>query len=310
MVSDRALWQAINAHNLDAADAALPFSRRLMHETGWTEAYAQRAIHEYKAFIYLVCTGGTLLSPSDAVDKVWHLHLIYTRDYWDRFCAGVLKRPVHHSPSAGGSSEDALYRDAYERTRRLYRAEFGSSPPSDLWPDADTCPQPVKTPGHTSEYIHLPKRQVFLSLAGGALALLAGCAPQDVTDLWRTHHLMAMGGLAVAWWLLVTSGQIGAIRRKGLALYLLGAVVMIPIFSVLTYAVICSVGHFANSRMDNDYTWLLAMMLGIAFWNSAYLSPRGKGGGGSGCGSGCGSGGGHGGGCGGHGCGSGCGGGH
>jgi hypothetical protein len=311
MVSDRALWQAINAHDLDTVDAVLPFSRRLMRETGWTHDFGRRAIHEYKAFIYLVCTAGTMLTPSEEVDQVWHLHLIYTRDYWDRFCGDVLKRRIHHGPTAGGPAEEARHRDAYERTRSLYGAEFGASPPRDLWPDAEIRFQPSKAPAHASDYIHLPKRQVFLCPAGGALALLAGCAQQDAASLWQAHHRVGLVGVAVLWWLLVTLSEHKAIRRKGLTGYILGSAGGVPLFAVLIHFAVQAFTHHALSGLADDLAWMLAIMLGTALWLRSYLSPRGTGGG-SGCGSGCSSGshggGGHG--CGGHGCGSGCGGGH
>lgn len=304
MVSDRALWQAINAHNLDAADAALPFSRRLMRETGWTQDFAKRAIHEYKAFIYLVCTGGTLLAPSETVDRVWHLHLIYTRDYWDRFCAQVLKRPVHHSPSMGGEAEDALYGGAYERTRRLYRAEFGTAPPQEFWPDAAT--QPATPPVNRSDHIHLPKRQVFLCLAAGAAAILTGCTAQDVGTLWRDYRSAGFAGMGFFWWLWMTFANRKAIFQRGVMGYLLGSVVVVPFAAFCLHSFLMAV----DPDWRADWAWILSAMTGTALWIHIYLAPRGKGGG-SGCGSGCGgnsdSGGGHG--CGGHGCGASCGGG-
>src|SRR4051812_26985521 len=105
MKSDLALWQAINAYDLDAADAALPFSHRLARETGWSLAFSKAAIADYKRFIYLICVADRMLTPSDVIDEVWHLHLIYTQDYWDRFCAETLKRKIHHGPTQGGQAE-------------------------------------------------------------------------------------------------------------------------------------------------------------------------------------------------------------
>ncbi len=302
MVSDRALWQAINAHNLDAADAVSPFSRRLMRETGWTHDFARRAIHEYKAFIYLICTGETMLTPSEAVDEVWHLHLIYTVDYWERFCAQVLKRRIHHSPSAGGEAEDARYGQAYDRTRSLYRTEFGTPPPQDIWPDADIR-QPAKSNTNASDYIHLPKRQVFLCLAAGALALLAGCAPEEVGTLWRDHRMAGFAGMCFAWWLWMTIASRKTILLRGWMGYLLGSVFIVPIVTFALHTVLMAVGPDWRA----DWAWVVSAMGGTGIWLRIYLAPYRKGDG-SGCGSGCGSdGGGHGG-CGGHGCGGGCGG--
>src|SRR5690349_4666406 len=116
MKTDTALWQAINGYDLDIADAALPFSRRLAREHGWKQDFARRAIAEYKRFVYLVCVSGATLTPSEEVDSVWHLHLIYTRDYWDRFCGETLRRPVHHGPTRGGKAEADRHRRCYRQT--------------------------------------------------------------------------------------------------------------------------------------------------------------------------------------------------
>jgi hypothetical protein len=34
-----------------------------------------------------------IVTPSEQVDQVWHLHLTYTRSYWDEFCPNVLGQP-------------------------------------------------------------------------------------------------------------------------------------------------------------------------------------------------------------------------
>lgn len=128
------LWQAILAFHPDHPTAILPFSKRLALEQGWTRRYAVRAIEEYKKFIFLVCTAGHPVTPSEHVDEVWHLHLIYTRSYWDEFCGQVLKRPVHHNPTEGGPSEDARYHEQYQKTLETYAKVFGMAPPEDIWP--------------------------------------------------------------------------------------------------------------------------------------------------------------------------------
>src|SRR5215468_3394365 len=99
------LWVRIQGFVLDDLDAALPFSLRLARENGWSRHYAGRVIAEYKKLCYLAVAGDCQISPSDAVDQAWHLHLIYTRSYWDDFCGRVLGRPLHHNPSSGSAAE-------------------------------------------------------------------------------------------------------------------------------------------------------------------------------------------------------------
>ena len=88
----RALWLKVQTFELDDPESTFPFSNRLARENGWTLEYTLRTIEEYKKFMFLICVGGHPLTPSDQVDQVWHLHLLYTHSYWKEFCATVLKR--------------------------------------------------------------------------------------------------------------------------------------------------------------------------------------------------------------------------
>ena len=84
------LWEEIADFELDQIESGLVFSERLARENGWTLPYARRAIREYKRFLYLAVTVEHVVCPSDAVDQVWHMHLTYTRSYWDELCGGIV----------------------------------------------------------------------------------------------------------------------------------------------------------------------------------------------------------------------------
>jgi uncharacterized protein (TIGR04222 family) len=127
-------YDRLNAYNLDRPDAALAFSQRLAKENRWTRDYADRAIREYKRFAFLAVVAGHPVSPSDQVDQVWHLHLTYTRSYWQEFCDEILAMPLHHEPTQGGAAERAKHRDWYRATLESYERIFGMEPPSDFWP--------------------------------------------------------------------------------------------------------------------------------------------------------------------------------
>ncbi len=137
MISNQALWQRLEAFQLDDPDAPFRFSDRLARENGWSTAFARRAVEEYKKFVYLAAVSRTPVTPSDIVDQVWHLHLTFTRSYWDEMCGRVLDKPLHHGPTKGGGAEDARYRRQYDETLALYRAEFGLDAPTSHWPAAD-----------------------------------------------------------------------------------------------------------------------------------------------------------------------------
>jgi hypothetical protein len=135
--SNEILWLKILAFELDEPSSQLTFSGRLARENGWKLNYTLRVIHEYKKFMYLICIADFALTPSDEVDQAWHLHLLYTRSYWDEFCIEILDRKIHHGPTKGGESESIMYEDMYEKTKVLYANEFGHTPPEDIWPSSE-----------------------------------------------------------------------------------------------------------------------------------------------------------------------------
>lgn len=131
---DRALWQRLLEFELDDPTAEFSFTDRLARENGWALEKSLRAVQEYKRFLYLLCCTNQSLTPSDEVDQVWHLHLLYTRSYWLELCPKVLQRNLHHGPTKGGNTERSRYNAQYEVTLELYAEAFGAKAPDDLWP--------------------------------------------------------------------------------------------------------------------------------------------------------------------------------
>lgn len=168
-----ALWQRIQAHVLDDPQSPAPFSLRLAAENGWGPRFTRRAIEEYRRFAFLAVAAGHPVSPSDAVDQVWHLHLLYTRDYWDEFCPKTLGMALHHGPARGGVAEADKFADWYARTRESYRAFFGE-PPVDLWPVQPMHPKTVRV-DTTLNWI-VPRPRVFERLTRWAAARWGGAA--------------------------------------------------------------------------------------------------------------------------------------
>jgi hypothetical protein len=129
------LWAALSGYPIGSEGTALSFTARLARENGWTTEQAERVIEEYRRFAFLTVRAGHEVTPSDAVDQAWHLHLCYTRDYWERFCP-LLGAPLHHGPTRGGAAENARFYDNYCATLRSYERLFGCPAPADLWPSA------------------------------------------------------------------------------------------------------------------------------------------------------------------------------
>lgn len=126
------LYERIQGFSLDEPDAQLAFSKRLARDNNWSLDYAQKAIVEYKKFAFLAVAAGHPVTPSEQVDRVWHLHLIYTKSYWQEFCPNILRTELHHNPTQGGSAEGLKFEDWYCKTLESYQQFFGI-PPSDIW---------------------------------------------------------------------------------------------------------------------------------------------------------------------------------
>jgi uncharacterized protein (TIGR04222 family) len=131
------LWERIETFDIDGEPTpSLCFAKRLARENSWSKGFAERAIREYRRYVFLAMTVGRSMCPSEQVDQVWHLHLTYTRSYWKRFCGEVLKCPLHHEPTRGGSDEGRKHWAMYADTLLAYREAFGEDPQNDLWPPA------------------------------------------------------------------------------------------------------------------------------------------------------------------------------
>lgn len=121
------LWTAIQAHQFDDG-----FAGRLASELNWDLAFSQDAISEYLRFVYLSQISNGSVTPSRTIDKVWHFHLTYTKNYWDVLCKQVLKRPLHHNPGGSNDNHDR-YRVQFANTLALYQLEFGGAAPAKYW---------------------------------------------------------------------------------------------------------------------------------------------------------------------------------
>jgi uncharacterized protein (TIGR04222 family) len=208
----QAKWRAIEAFALDDPGAALPFSRRLARDKAWSLPFTQRAIREYKRFVFLALHAGHPVTPSEAVDEVWHEHLTYTRSYWERFCGEILGRPLHHEPTRGGQQERERYHGQYERTLAAYEQLFGEKPPADIWPVAKVRfrrnQATMLVQAGRYWLVRKPPRDIGKVVVLSAVSLaLAGCAALKQVWPWslnggqflQLYFWLLAGGLCVAW---------------------------------------------------------------------------------------------------------------
>ena len=128
------VWIKIRGLEMDDGISQLTFSKRLARENRWAHWFALEVIDEYKRFLYLKVRSDHPVTPSVQVDQAWHLHLIYTRLYWNDF-AKDMPFELHHDPYKGSMDEIEKLTDWYSKTLESYQRIFGMDPPVNIWPD-------------------------------------------------------------------------------------------------------------------------------------------------------------------------------
>ncbi|QJW93810.1 TIGR04222 domain-containing membrane protein [Frigoriglobus tundricola] len=212
---DSDLYRRLLNFPIDEGTPALSFEARLARENGWDTAFARRVVLEYRRFLFLALTADHTVTPSESVDQAWHLHLTYTRSYWERMCGELLGRPLHHGPTRGGAAESRKFRDLYTSTLASYRLTFGETPPADVWPPVDVrfgeAAHFVRV--NTARNWVVPKSALRRGLRStgfgfGVVACAAGCGGvvADPFDLVGTDYLwflvpLLLAALAVGLWL-------------------------------------------------------------------------------------------------------------
>lgn len=171
-----ALWQKLEAMRIEPPGAALSFSARLARENDWARSHADAVVLEYKRFLYLAARSAVPVTPPEDVDQAWHLHLAYSRHYWNVLCYELLERPLHHGPTEGGEAEGRRYRQQYEDTLALYRSTFGCEPPASIWPRVGLRFSARSVRVDRSRYWVVPKAVPARLGLAGVTALVAGCS--------------------------------------------------------------------------------------------------------------------------------------
>jgi uncharacterized protein (TIGR04222 family) len=206
----QALWEKLERLQLDDDNAVFDFSARLSKENGWSREFTSRVIQEYKRFLLLAMHAGHPVTPSEAVDQVWHLHLVYTRSYWQVLCGQILGRSLHHEPTKGGAMEGGKFREQYQRTLESYRRLFGEEPPADVWTSVEHCfrPKAFRWVDVSRRWVlpkpawitrmrppHVMSAAMLIVMA----AMLVGCDDLDVFDYRGEAFLLFYGyGFAIA----------------------------------------------------------------------------------------------------------------
>ena len=114
-----------------AMEISPDFSDRIAKKSGWNDATVKAVIFEYRCFLLLSAVSAYPVTPPEAVDIVWHEHILHTRHYQE-VLPEILGKRLHHDPGNEGDRE--THRRQYQRTWRLYRRIFGKEPTDLVWP--------------------------------------------------------------------------------------------------------------------------------------------------------------------------------
>jgi uncharacterized protein (TIGR04222 family) len=195
------VWARLKAFQFDKPGARSTFLGRLAKENGWSRKKAERALEEYRRFLLLAATNGHPVSPSKSVDEVWHLHLTYSRSYWEELCPHVLCMNFHHEPSSGLPEEHQKLKDGYRQTWNSYRETFGIDPPKDLWPPPKSTSRPFWRFGLRGPNQILQGTNMYLLAMLALPTNLAVVAPWNLKGpAFIQFYLVLMTlGFAVAW---------------------------------------------------------------------------------------------------------------
>lgn len=178
IIYEKLLWKQIQDFPLDDPSSALNFTSRLARENNWNIYFAERVTTAYKKFIFLCMVSSQQVTPSDAVDEAWHLHMTYTESYWNELCGKVLGRPLHHHPTKGGEDEGWKFFHQYDATLQLYREKFDEEPPEDIWPPAEkrfAAGNFIRIDKDAHWFIKKPKRKNLAAAVGlNLLTILVG----------------------------------------------------------------------------------------------------------------------------------------
>jgi hypothetical protein len=127
------LWDKVTAKFGGADASTKAFAHKLAIKLGWKADFAQRAVLEYKRFVYLGVVSDFVVTPSDIIDQVWHQHILFSKAYRS-FCTDIIEYDFDHTPELIASgNQTGTFSAQYFDTLELYRKEFGVDAPATIW---------------------------------------------------------------------------------------------------------------------------------------------------------------------------------
>jgi len=114
---------------------------RYRREYGFSQAVANDHRRELVRFLALCATArqyGGSYGMMGAIDKLWHMFIIFTREY-ARFCEEVAGAFLHHIPEADGVATQGTI-NRYLAFLKDYRTVYREEPPPAYWPNPKRSP--------------------------------------------------------------------------------------------------------------------------------------------------------------------------
>jgi uncharacterized membrane protein YgcG len=131
-----------------------PFANRAVDDFGLKPEDTDTAMREYRHFLYLAYWNrrmeqSTMVVPTVNADKIWHSHILFTRDYRE-MCDRVFGRYLDHQP--GLKEGTSAHTSAMQHTRDVHKRirELGKDPGFDESYFAFLDPKPVARPRSAS----------------------------------------------------------------------------------------------------------------------------------------------------------------
>nr|RNJ65255.1 MAG: glycine-rich domain-containing protein-like [Leptolyngbya sp. IPPAS B-1204] len=112
--------------NLSKSVDTRPLLASLLNSYDWSEDRAKAAIQQYLNFLCLAWLyPDRLLIPTEAIDRVWHCHILHTRQY-RQDCEVLFGCYLDHEPLNLEELPDQSLQSAFEQTKALFERHFGT----------------------------------------------------------------------------------------------------------------------------------------------------------------------------------------
>lgn len=127
------------------------FAMKIARKLDWSNKFALKAISEYKKFIFLGVVSDFAVTPSKVIDQVWHEHILFSKAYRE-FCDRIIQFNFDHNPELVPMvDQTGTFNAQYIDTINLYKAEFNTTPPADIWSIPKFNRETVATIGYESK---------------------------------------------------------------------------------------------------------------------------------------------------------------